>query len=112
MGAPKYINIFYHMKNQHTNKKTSKNYGQTLPTIENGPVNQTIIINNPNFNINYFEASLYNARPKHTKSQNKTIQEIPNHDIKKASKGVEDWKLNKNLKEFSDSKQLRFFKGN
>ena len=83
-----------------------------MPTIDNGQVNQTIIINNPNFNINYFEASLYNARPKHTKSQNKTIHELPNYDIKKQSKGVEAWKFNKNLKEFSDSKQLGFFKGN
>lgn len=81
--------------------KQRRELSQGLPAIENAGFNQTIIINNPNFNINYIDHSAYNAKPNSRQNNNKTIAELPPYDPKNSSKGIDAWNLNKNLKEFS-----------
>lgn len=69
-------------KHRTTNTNFAKNTNYNLPNIEPNPYNQTIIINNPNFNINYIQSP-----PK----QHQTIDPKLTHR--------DNWNLNKNLKE-------------
>lgn len=41
-----------------------------MPVIENNGFNQTIIINNPNFNINYIDHTMYNPKSNKQNNQN------------------------------------------
>ena len=74
--------------------KAVKKGGSELPQIDTNLFNQTIIINNPNININYIE------NQSGSKSKNsKTIVETTMYNQKNESKGFDTWNLNKNLKE-------------
>lgn len=90
------MNIILLMKKDKQVKIGKNGSNSGLPAIENNAFNQTIIINNPNFNINYVDAPTYNPdlRP-----QNKTIYNNHPFEAKDSSKGIEAWNLNKNLKE-------------
>ncbi len=77
--------------------KHQRELSQGLPAIENNAVNQTIIINNPNFNINYIEHPAYNLK-NYPKPNHSKVQELPAYDPKNSSKGIDAWNLNKNLK--------------
>ena len=91
-----YIILFMKKEKLTLPVKTRSNSG--LPAIENNAFNQTIIINNPNFNINYIEASDHHSQPKNTQ---KGIKERTLYDPHNSSKGIDAWNLNKNLKEVS-----------
>ena len=74
--------------------KAVKKSGSELPQIDTNLFNQTIIINNPNININYIENQTG------SKSKNsKTIVETTMYNQKNETKGFDTWNLNKNLKE-------------
>lgn len=86
------INIILSMK-QERQAKPLKKVQSGLPQIEQNGFNQTIIINNPNININYIE-----NQPGSKAKNNKTIIETTLYNQKNDSKGIDTWNLNKNLK--------------
>lgn len=86
------INITLSMKKERQTKPLRK-VESGLPQIDQNGFNQTIIINNPNININYIE----NQAGSKAKN-NKTIIETTLYNQKNDSKGIDTWNLNKNLK--------------
>ena len=105
--------------------KQKNNSGQTLPVIDNNGFNQTIIINNPKININYIEQANHikaaNASGIHFRKENTGFNEYAKNQptAEDSSKGFDAWNFNNNLKEvkyrlcqFSETRQLGFYKGN
>ena len=86
------INIILSMKKE-WQAKPLKKVDSTLPQIDPNGFNQTIIINNPNININYID-----NQPGSKNKNNKTIIETTLYNQKNDSKGIDTWNLNKNLK--------------
>ena len=53
-----------------------------------------------------------NVKPDSRQRNPKNMQELPSYDPRNCSKGIDAWNLNRNLKEFSETKQLGFFRPN